>query len=187
MPAANLSPSTFHYGLRDMIVALWLAENSYGDYFDLPAAATLTVNLETQANQLQGDDVIVDQYAKIIAVTAQASWGAVDFEVSEIITGGVLVSNGEYQDLMISQDDNVPYFCIAGRVVGSNQGDLHMLLPKVKLAGNYQFQAQQNNYLVPTLDLRGVWEGEINGFIRQRKFASPTGLEIPLRTAVGFA
>lgn len=178
---------SYMYGLRDMKIAVWNAENDYGDEIDIPAAATLTVNLEVQSNQLQGDDVIVDQYAKIIAVTAQAQWGAVDFLVSEVITGATLVSNGDYEDLVIGQDDNVPYFAIAGRVVGSNMGDFHMFLPKVKLAGNYQFQAQQNNYLLPTLDIRGVWEGEINGFIRQRKFSLPTGLEIPLRTATGFA
>lgn len=179
--------TTFHYGLRDMKIATWIGENSFGTPKDIPAAATLTVNLEVQANQLQGDDVIVDQFAKIIAVTAQAQWGAVDFEVSEIITGATLLSNANYEDLMVGQDDNIPYFTIAGRVVGSNAGDFHMLIPKVKLAGNYQFQAQQNNYLLPTIDLRGVWEGEINGFIRQRKFALPTGLEIPLRTTTGFA
>lgn len=177
----------YMYGLRDLKIAAWTSENSYGTTKDVPAAATLTVNLEVQSNQLQGDDVIVDQFAKIIAVTAQAQWGAVDFEVSEIITGATLVSNADYEDLVVGQDDNVPYFAIAGRVVGSNAGDLHMFLPKVKLAGNYQFQAQQNSYLLPTLDIRGVWEGDINGFIRQRKFASATALEIPLRTTVGFS
>jgi len=77
---------------------------------------------------------------------------------------------------------------IAGRIVGSGGGsDLHLFIPKAKLSGNLQYQAQLNNYLIPAAEFQGVHEGTQNGMMRVRKFTALTGLDIPLRTSTGFS
>lgn len=174
---------SYHYGLRDLKISPWLAANSYGTAVDIDAARSFTVTLRVQSDELQGDDVIKDTFAKIIGVEARMEYGSVNQQVLDILSGGTLVSDAEYEDLLFGQDDNVPYFAIAGRVVGSDEADLHMFIPYCKLAGNLSYQAQQNSYLIPGLDIRGAYEGTVNGFMRIRKFVSPTTLAIPLATA----
>lgn len=182
-----MSLQTFHYGLRDLKIAAWNGENTYGTERDILGAREMTATLEIQAAELEGDDIVLDQFAKVKSVTLRISYASVDQEVLSLLTGGTLVSNADYEDVKIGANVNetTPFFAIAGKVVGSPSGDLHIFIPKAKLSGNLQYQAQLNNYLIPQADFRGVWEGATNGIIRFRKFPSPTGLHIPLATQNG--
>jgi hypothetical protein len=176
---------TFHYGLRQLIVSRWLGENTYGDAVRIHAANAFTVQLGLQQDELPGDDVIVDSYAKIVRVNATLTYGSVDQEVLSILTGASLYSDEYYETTTFGQDDNVPFFSIAGRVVGSNFGDQHIWIAKAKLAGDLSYEARQNAYLIPSAQIRGVWEGEANGFGKMNKFSVPTLLTIPLRNEPG--
>lgn len=173
---------TYHYGLRDLKIASWTAANSYGTAVDIDAARSLTVTLQVQADVLQGDDVHKDRFAKTMGIQARLEYGSVNQQVLSILTGGTLVSNATYEDLLLA-DDSPAYFAIAGRVIGSNSGDLHIFLPKCKIAGEIAYQAQQNSYLIPSLQIEGVYEGTVNGFGRLRKFVAQTALAIPLATS----
>lgn len=178
---------TYHYGCRDMKIATWTAANSYGTPVDIVGAREFTLTLRTQADELAGDDVIVDTFAKVIGISARMSWGSVNQQVLDIISGGTLVSNATYEDVLLSQNDTVPYFAVAVSVVGTGSGtedsDLHIFIPKCKIAGDLSYQAQQNGYLIPQVDVRGVYEGTVNGFARVRKFLAATALAIPLATS----
>lgn len=175
---------TFSYGLRDIKIATWIAANSYGTAVDVGAAREFTLTINLQTDQLEGDDVIVDRFAKVISVSLNMAYGSVNQQVLSILTGGTLVSNATYEDLMFDQADNIPYFAIAGRVVGSHgAGDLHAFIPKCAPAGPISYKAGINSYLIPSLDLQGVYEGTANGFCRLRKFAAATALAIPLATS----
>lgn len=174
---------TFHYGLRDAKIASWTSENSYGTAVDLLGAGDFSVSFNVQADELPGDDIIVDRIAKLIGATATISYGSVNQEVLQLLSGGTLVSNATYEDLLIAEDDNVPFFAIAARVVGSNSGDLHIFLPKCKIAGDFGYEAGQNSYLIPTVEIAAVNEGATNGIGRLRKFAAATALAIPLATS----
>lgn len=177
-----MAAERYVYGLRDMKIAVWTAANSYGTAVDIDAARSLTVTLRVQSDELQGDDVIKDRFGKIMSVNARLEYGSVNQQVLSMLTGGTLVSNATYEDLLIA-DDTPAYFAIAGRVVGSNSGDLHMFIPKCKIAGDLSYQAQQNSYLIPNLDIQGVYEGTVNGICRIRSFTALTTLAIPLATS----
>jgi len=100
--------------------------------------------------------------------------------------GGTLVSGADYEDLFVAEDDEVPYVALAGRIVGSGgSSDLHVFVPKAKLAGNLRLQAQVDTYMLPSAEFQGVNEGTVNGMLRLRKFTALTGVEIPLRTETG--
>jgi len=179
---------TFHRGLREMHLASWTSENTFGTDYPILGAREMTLEYVVTTDMLEGDDVVLDRYTRIISATFRLAMASVDLNVLDILLGGTLVSNASYEDFMIGETDEVPYIAVAGRIVGSGGGsDLHIFAPKCKIAGNIQYQAQLNQYLIPAMELQAVYEGSTNGILRQRKFTALTGLEIPLRTTTGFS
>lgn len=177
---------TFHRGLRDLKIAAWVSANSYGTAYDVLGARQMTVEYVVETDELKGDDMVLDRFSRIVAVTLTLAHASVDLTVLDMLMGGTLVSNASYEDFMTGENDDVPYVAIAGRIVGSGgTSDLHMLVPKAKLSGNLQYQAQLETYLIPSATFQGVYEGTVNGMMRQRKFTAATALEIPLRTSTG--
>lgn len=181
-----MATKTFHRGLRDMKIAAWNAENSYGTMYDILGARNMSVTWTVETDQIEGDDVVLDRYSKIIAVQVSLEQAAVDLELLDMISGGSLVSNAAYEDLKLGEDDNLAYVAIAGRSVSSDAAnDLHVFVPKCKIAGDLEFTMQYGEYTLPAAEFQGVNEGSTNGFIRFRKFSAATALEIPLRTSTG--
>ena len=181
-----MATQTFHRGLRDLKIASWTSENSYGSAYDLLGARNASLEWTLETDELRGDDVVLDRYSKLVSATVRIEQASVDLEAIDMLLGGTLVSGAAYEDIFIAEDDEVPYLAIAGRVVGSGgSNDLHFFAPKCKLAGNLQLQAQLDTYMIPGAEFQGVNEGTINGMLRLRKFTALTALEIPLRTETG--
>lgn len=177
---------TFHRGIRDLKIATWIAANSYGTAYDILGARNATLTWVVETDELRGDDVVLDRFTKLVSVTVAIEQASVDLEAADMMLGGTLVSNADYEDLMIAESDEVPYLAIAGRVVGSGgAADLHFLAPKCKLAGNLSLAAQLDTYMIPQAEFQGVNEGAVNSMLRLRKFTAATALEIPLRTSTG--
>lgn len=173
-------------GLRDMKIAQWLGENSYGPAMDVLGARNMSVAWVVESDELRGDDVVLDRYTKLVSVTVSIEQAAVELPVIDMLMGGTIISGSGYEDFALGEDDEVPYVAIAGRVVGSGTaGDIHIFIPKAKLSGNLQLQAQLDTYMLPQAEFQGVHEGDVNGMLRLRKFNAATALEIPLRTTTG--
>ena len=172
----------YRYGLRDLWIAPWLAENSYGTKARIFAAKAFTVNMIVQAAELEGDDVVVDTFAKVKSVEAQMRHGSLDLPALEVMTGGTFYEGTGYDDIAVGQDETeiAPYFSICGRVMGTASGDTHLWIPKAKINGNISYQAQENNYLVPEVQIKGVFEGTINGMLRIRHHDTITSVDIPI-------
>lgn len=173
----------YRYGLRDVKIAPWTAENSYGTAVDVDAVQALTVTFVTQTAVLEGDDIDKDTFAKIKSIEATLRNGDVSLEVLDILTGGTLYEGVGYDDMKIHQDDTIGYFAIVGRVVGTSSGATMLFIPKAKIFGNLSYQAQQNNYLIPEATIKGVHEGDINGMARIRHYDVDRQVAIPLPTA----
>jgi hypothetical protein len=176
---------SFHRGLRAMAIAAHTSPGVYGTAHTIKGARSLSATLNLEVEELRGDDVVLDQHAKLISVTFTLAYAAVDLSALDILMGGTLVSNASYEDFLMSQDDNVPYFAVAGRVVGSGgTNDLHIFAGRCRASGNLQYQAQLDTYIIPSLEIKAVYEDGI-GICRFRNFTAPTALEIPLRTSTG--
>jgi hypothetical protein len=146
----------------------------------------MAVEIVVETDELRGDDVVLDRYTKIVSANVNVEMATVDLAAYDTLTGATLTSTADYEDLMISESDEVPYVALAGRIVGSGGiGDLHIFIAKAKLAGNVALQAQQDTFILPGAQFQGVHEGSVNGIYRLRNFATPTLLDIPLRTTVG--
>lgn len=180
-----MATKTFHRGLRQMKLAAWNGENTYGTPYTLLGARSMSMELVVESDEARGDDAVLDRFTRILAVTFRLEKATVDLAAMNLLTGGSLVSNGSYEDLLLSESTDVPYVAVAGRIRSSGAHDLHIFVPKAKIMGNLQFAAQQDAYMFPQVELQGVNEGAANGMGRLRKFVSATGLEIPLRTATG--
>lgn len=177
---------TIHRGLRQMRIANWVAENSYGTSYLIRGARSMGVELVVESDELRGDDVVLDRYTKIVSATVNVEQATVDLTAYDMMTGSTLVSNADYEDVKISESEEVPYIAVAGRIVGSGGvGDLHIFLPKTKMSGNLALNAQLDTFILPGAQFQAVSEGTINGIYRLRNYRTPTALEIPLRTTVG--
>jgi len=172
-------------GLRNVKIAAWNAENDYGTAYNILGAREFSVEFVVETDELRGDDVVLDRFSKIVSVSARVEYAAVDLQALEILSGGTFTSVAGYEDLMIGAEDLTNYFAIAGKVVGSQSRDVHMFVPKARVSGNFGYQAQLDQYLLPSLDIEGVKEGTINGFGRIRNFSLATTLAIPLSTTSG--
>lgn len=182
-----MGTQTFHRGVRAAMVAAWNGENSYGTAYIIKAIRNASLTWTIESDEIGGDDVIQAQFSNIIGATLSFEQAAVDLEALDIISGGTLVSNASYEDLVVGkQDDAIPYVAFGVRVVGADAGsDLHAFLPKAKISGNLAFEAAFQQWLLPGAEFAGVYEGETNGVLRFRKFTDITALEIPLRTTTG--
>lgn len=182
-----MATQTYHRGVRDAKIAAWTAENSYGTAYDIKGIRNASLTWVMESGQLEGDDVILDQFTNIISATIRFEQAAVDLEVLDILSGGVLVSNASYEDLVMGQEASaIPYVAFALSVYASDAASvLQVFVPKAKISGNLDFQAQYGQYLLPGAEFQGVYEGETNGIMRMRKFTAVTALEIPLRTTTG--
>lgn len=179
-----MATKSFNRGVRDLKLSVWTAENSYGPAYDVLGVRNANLQWVTESDELRGDDVVLDRYSKLVSVNLTIQEASVDLETLDMILGGTLVSNANYYDLMIGDNDEIPYLAVAGRVVGSGgKGDFQFFVPKAKLSGNLQLNAQVDTYLIPQWDMQGVHEGSVNGMLRLRHFANATELTIPLATS----
>lgn len=178
---------TFHRGVADLKFATWTSEGVYGTAYDVLGVRNFTLTLELESGQLEGDDAILDRFSKIVGANFGFEQAAVDLDVIEMITGNTLVSNAAYEDLLLDET-SLPFVAVAAKIEASSGGkDLHIFLPKCKMSGNFELQAQYGQYMLPKADFQAVREGDTNGVGRARKFTAATALEIPLRTTTGSA
>lgn len=175
---------TIHRGIRQMVMAPWLATGSYGTAHRIRGARNMGVDIVVETDEQRGDDSVLDRYTKIVSVTVNIEVATVDLQWLDMVMGGTLVYNASYYDFEVGSDDETPYVGIAGRVVGSGgSADLHIQIHKAKLSSNLQMQAAVDSYLVPQASFQGVEDG--TKFYRYRNFTALTNLELPLRTATG--
>lgn len=177
---------SYNRGVRDLKLATWNGANSFGAAYDVLGIRQANLSWTVESDELRGDDTVLDRYTKVVAANLTIQQASIDMIVLKMILGGTLTSAVDYYDIKIGESDEVPYVAIAGRIVGSGgAGDLQFLLPKAKISGNLNFNAQVDTYLIPQVDFQGVNEGAENGMLRMRHFVSATNLSIPLRVAVG--
>lgn len=179
-----MAQQTVHRGIRKMIFAPWTTTDTYGTTLELLGARNMSVDLEVETDESRGDDVVIDQYTKIIACTINVEVATVDLAWLDAVLGGTLVNNADYYNLDFDPDDETPYVGIAGRVVGSGgTSDLHLFIKKAKLNSNLSLQAQVDTYMFPSATFRGV--NDAGSLYQLRNFTAATALEIPLRTSTG--
>jgi hypothetical protein len=179
---------SFNRGVRKLIIATWTAgsavSGTYGPAYQVLGVRQANLSWVVSSDKARGDDVDLDTFTKITAVSLTIAQATVDTIVANMILGGTLVSNATYYDLTVGDSNDPPYFSIAYDVYGSNNaGDLHVFIPKAKLSATPQFNAQVDQYLFPQMQFEGVYEGTLNNMMRMRHYTgTASALSIPLAT-----
>lgn len=176
---------SYNRGIKDIKISAWTAENSYGAAYDILAGRGANLQWVVQTDELRGDDVVVDRFTSLVSTTITINEASIDLTVFNMLLGGILTSSAAYYDFYVASAVDAPYVAIAGRISGSGGKDVHFLVPKCKISGNLQLNAQVDTYMIPQFDMQGVNEGTINGMLRIRQFLVPTALTIPLATVGG--
>lgn len=175
---------SYNRGIRQLIMAPWNGVDQYGTSYPITGARNANLQWTVESDELRGDDVVLDRYTKLVSVNATLQNAAIDLTVFNMWLGGTLINNAAYYDMYVGDTGEVPFLAIAGRIVGSGgKGDLHFFIPKAKLSGNLQLNAQVDTYLIPQADFQGVHEGAKNGMLRLRHFNNSTPVTIPLATS----
>ncbi len=181
-----MGSQTYHYGLRDVKIAAWLAENSYGPAYDVKGARGLSLTVVVSSDTLRGDDTNLATFSNVDGLTVSFEAASVDLEAQSLFLGGLLTSNAEYEDLVVGGDDHViPYVAVAGSIRAADGQDLHVFIPKSKVTSNWTLGAQLDNWMLPATELTAVYEGAANRLYRARLFPEGTPLTIPLATTAG--
>lgn len=169
------------FGIRDAKIALWLSSGAYGSLYDLPAVNRIEYNQTLSEGQLEGDDEIVDSYAKIIGVEGRVVFGentTVRPELMQILLGTTNTSSGSKERMKLGAT-NPNYFGLAWKVVTSESGaEDHFLVYKARI-NNVSYSAQYNGYVVPEISFRGVADASYVMEIVQDQ-ALNTALVMPL-------
>lgn len=170
------------FGVRDAKIARWTAADTWGTLYDLPAVNRVEYNPAFVSGQLEGDDVEVDSFSKMIAVEGRVVFGdnpIIRPELYSIIVGSTNTSSGS--KVRIEMGSEYPYyFGLAWKVVQTdNSAEDHFLIKKCRIT-NMQVAAAYGGYVVPELSFRGVADADenITEFVQGQ--ALDTALAMPL-------
>lgn len=178
-------PETILYGVRDVQIAGWQDVNTWDTQIDVYGIREAGIEWVAQTGQLEGDDVIIDSFAKLTGATITVNNGSVELSGLALISGGTLTSHANYLDVNIDGESDMPYVGLAIRVVGRDGAEVHYLFPKCSISGNLQHRASYGNYVIPQMQFTAVQQAAGENIMRIRRYAAATNLELPLRTATG--
>lgn len=140
-----LDPKQARYGLREVKISKMLTDTAGGATYDnpvsLPAAQTLELVPQIQADELAGDDTIVSSFAQLDAFTGSIAFGKDNLDAEAVVFGGTRTDSGttpnQVAEIYHSGGQTLPYFKIEGRVVDADGAttDMYVQLLKCKLTG----------------------------------------------------
>lgn len=170
-------------GIRDAKVAEYISEGAWGPAYDMRGIREAGIEIELETDQLEGDDEVVDRYARIIAATISFQKAFVDFQAISMLIGATLASGTGYDQIRLDGENDPPYVGLAFRVVASDGKETHYFFSKAKLSGNLSLTAAYGAYTIPQAEFQAIKDGA-QGTMLGRNFDSTTTLTIPLATAV---
>jgi hypothetical protein len=153
------------YGLRDLKIT-----NAAGTVQeDLDAAQTLSFTPTFSAAELRGDDAVKVQFSNLTGGTASFSAGGYSSAALAIMFGKTITVGGsspnETATLKLSAGDVMPYFKVYGLARDEAGGDIHVLLPKVKVESLGDFSLGDEEFLITSVDVQCLDDGT-NGVIQ---------------------
>jgi hypothetical protein len=145
------------FSLKDVRVAKWNGDGTWGAALRVPSASIAGVKLRTVNGQLQGDGGITDAAAEAIAADAKLKFGGGNLSLYNTITNYAKTLTGvtpNRVDRMKFTKKSFPYFGLCGRMNSSDgQGDQHLFLPKLKLMDGFELNYQFGQYVEPELSI----------------------------------
>lgn len=173
----------YKFGVRDAQIALWTASGTYGGLFDLIAVNSIEFRVTSVAAELQGDDDIVDTFAKTNGVTGTVKFGegAQHNAILAVLLGVSSVSSNNKIRTYFGAED-APYWGLAFKVVHTDASgyETHVAINKGKLTGDLSYSAAYGGYVIPQFSFKGVSDGTTLKAVTRVIQPASTALALPL-------
>lgn len=172
------------FGLRDVQVAVWNGDGTYGTAVDVPSVQMMGAILKIISAQLEGDDQITATAARAVSGETRLRFGSVSIAALEVMLGNTSVTSGaspNRQDaLTVEGGDNMPYFGICGKALAEEgAGDLHVFLPKVRIMQDVELASlQYGQFAIPEITVAAVSDADY-GIVNLIEHETATDVALP--------
>jgi hypothetical protein len=143
------------FSLRDVRVARWNGDGSWGAAVRVPSVRITRTRLITINGRLEGDGGITDAHAEAISGEGTLQFGGGNLSLYNTITGYTKTLTGvapNRVDRIKYTKKAFPFFAICGKANSTDGvGDTHVFLPKVKLMEGFELGYVYGEYSQPEL------------------------------------
>lgn len=150
------------YGLSDGKIATWTGDGTYGTPVDIPSIQLLRVQVNTVNAELEGDDTITATASRVVSADVTFRFGSVKMDVLSVLLNQTKVESGvtpnRYSFVPVSSQ-NPTYFGICGSAKAEEgSGNTQLFVPKLKLMEGFQLSFEYNNFSIPEITCRAVYD-----------------------------
>lgn len=144
------------FGLRDGKIGRWVGDGTYDGQKDIFGIRILGVALETDSQDLEGDDVVLATQTTILKGTITLAFASVQFEVLQLLSGTPIQYGATYERQKITSR-NPQYVGIVGQAMAAEGGgDTHLFVPKCKMTTGFQVRFENKTFSIPEITMSAV-------------------------------
>lgn len=167
------------FGVKDLKISNLTADTSteltYSEAVDCPAIQKISLKPIIEEYSLEGDDGIVDTDAQLSGYEFAVENGKISLEALAIIEGGTNTTELDSETYTNKISDKLNYFKLEAQIVNTEEGDVHIVLPKCKATGGVEISFAGKEYAVVSFSGKSIGtvkDGECRQIIKN-KIAKP--------------
>jgi hypothetical protein len=150
------------FSLTQLRIASYnILTDTFGAPVDLPETQTLEFAFETDTDEIKAEGYLQHLLTVMTHATFKLSSAGVPFEALAILTGASNASSGSTPNRsrrmrFDAGGSGLPYFAVAGKLVGEQGDDLHVGLAVCKLDAAPGWKAEQNKFVIQQAEGRAI-------------------------------
>lgn len=151
------------FGVKDVKISKLKSDTTEGLTFDkavdCPAIQKLGLKPIIEEYSLEGDDGIVDTDAQLQGYEFSIENGKISLEALAILEGGTHLeadSDEEAETYTNKSTDKLNYFKIEAQIANTEEGDIHIVLPKCKATGGVEVSFANKEYAVVSFSGKAI-------------------------------
>lgn len=148
-------------GLADLQVApLTGAGDTPGTWVDVPGARSLSFNVESDSDELEGDNEIIAKVRNPKSLTGSIEIGRINLAALAVMLGGQVETGGVSGVTKLDElaGSDISFYAIAGQAPGVDvSGSAYrVVIPKALTTSGLDETMEVNAWNTPTLDFEGL-------------------------------
>lgn len=149
------------FGVKDLKVSKLTADTSseitYAEIVDCPAIQKIGLKPIIEEFSLEGDDGIVDTDAQLQGYEFSVENGKISLEALAVIEGGTNATALEGSETYTNKgSDKLNYFKIEAQITNTDEGDIHIILPKCKATGGVEINFAGKEYAIVSFSGKAI-------------------------------
>ena len=167
-------------GLGDLKVAQFVAGTA-GANVDVPGARSLSFNVESDVEELEGDNDIIAKARSPKSLSGSIEIGQINLAALAQMKGGTVATDGvtpdEIQSLEETSDDTTIYFQIIGQAPGVDAAGsaYRVTIYKCLATSGLDETMEVNSWNTPTLDFEGV-KNDSNALLNREQYETEVAI-----------